>query len=123
RDAAFARKQAGQLPSKARYVAAQMSALLADGLWLRNAEHANAMAARLAEAVRHVPGVELSHEPAVNALFARVPAKAVPDLQRVSPFYVWDAADPVTTEVRWMCSWDTTEEHVDAFAAGIRDVL
>ena len=123
RDAAFARKQAGQLPSKARYVAAQLGALLHDGLWLRNATHANAMATRLADAVREIPGVELAREPSVNSVFARVPAKAVAELQRVSPFYVWDPSDPETHEVRWMCSWDTTEQHVDDFAAGVRRVL
>jgi threonine aldolase len=123
RDARFARKQAGQLPSKARFVAAQLGALLHDDLWLRNATHANAMAARLVAAVQDVPGLELAREPAVNSVFVRVPAKAVADLQQVSPFYVWDASDPERTEVRWMCSWDTTADHVDAFADGVRRVL
>jgi threonine aldolase len=125
RDAMFLRKQAGQLPSKTRFVAAQFEALLSDGLWLRAAGHANAMAARLADAVRDVPGVTLSQEPAVNAVFARVPAAKVEALQEVSAFYVWDAADPGdgTCEVRWMCSWDTTEEDVDTFADGIHKVL
>jgi threonine aldolase len=125
RDARFLRKQAGQLPSKTRFVAAQFEALLSDGLWLRTAGHANAMATRLADAVRDIVGVTLSHEPAVNAIFARVPAAKVQALQDVSAFYVWDGADPGdgTCEVRWMCSWDTTEEDVDSFADGIHAVL
>jgi threonine aldolase len=118
--AEFLRKQAGQLPSKARFVAAQFEALLHDGLWLRTAGHANAMASRLADAVRDVDGVRLSREPQVNSVFARVPHDKVVALQEVSPFYVWDEA---TTEVRWMCSWDTAESDVDAFAAGVRSVL
>ncbi len=124
-DARFLRKQAGQLPSKTRFVAAQFEALLSDGLWLRTAAHANAMAARLAAAVRDIAGVTLSREPAVNALFARVPAAKVEALQEVSAFYVWDASDPGdgTCEVRWMTSWDTTEEDVDTFADGIHAVL
>ena len=125
RDALFLRKQAGQLPSKTRFVAAQFDALLTDGLWLRTAGRANDRAAQLAEAVRDIPGVTLSREPQVNAVFARVPAKAVEALQDVSAFYVWDANEAIdgTVEVRWMCSWDTTVADVHAFATGIRQVL
>jgi len=119
-DARFVRKQAGQLPSKTRFVAAQFEALLTDGLWLANASHANEMARRLGAEVRDVPGVTLTHEPAVNAVFARVPQAAIPSLQEVSAFYVWDQP---TSEVRWMCSWDTTEADVTAFAGGVRRVL
>ncbi len=125
RDARFLRKQAGQLPSKTRFVAAQFEALLTDGLWLRTAAHANAMARLLADAVRGIDGVRLVREPEVNAVFARVPAAKVEALQEVSAFYVWDAAvdDAGTQEVRWMCSWDTTQQDVIAFAAGLQRVL
>jgi threonine aldolase len=120
RSARFLRKQAGQLPSKTRYVAAQFEALLSDGLWLDNAGNANRMARRLADGVRDVPGVELLREPEVNGVFARVPKDSIPALQAGSPFYVWDEASGA---VRWMCSWDTTETDVDAFVAGVRSVL
>jgi threonine aldolase len=114
--ARFVRKQAGQLPSKQRFVAAQLEAALHDGLWLRTAAHANTMAALLADAVRDVPGVELVREPQTNAVFARLPQAAIPRLQQEAPFYVWD--EP-TGEVRWMCSWDTTAEAVAEFAAAV----
>lgn len=114
----FVRKQATQLPSKARFVAAQFEALLADGLWLETARRANAAAARLAGAVRGA--VELVQPVESNAVFARLPAEAVPPLQQVSPFYVWDEAAGV---VRWMTAWDTTDEDVDAFAAAVRRAL
>src|SRR3954469_2702864 len=81
RAAPFVRKQAGQLPSKMRYVSAQFEALLAGDLWLRNAGHANAMAQRLAERPATVPGVDVSHAPAVNAVFVRLPAEAIAGLQ------------------------------------------
>jgi threonine aldolase len=125
RDARFVRKQAGQLPSKARFVAAQFEALLAGGLWLRTAAHANTMAARLAAGMRDIPAVRLSRDPQVNAVFAWVPAAAVDDLVAVSPFYVWDPAvdRDGRCEVRWMCSWDTTEADVDAFVKGVATVL
>lgn len=119
-DARYVRKQATQLPSKTRYVAAQFEALLTGDLWLRNAEHANAMALRLADRVRDVPGVQLAREPEANSVFARLPHGAVAPLQERSFFWVWDEA---TDEVRWMTSFDTTADDVDAFAATVREVL
>jgi threonine aldolase len=118
--ARFVRKQAGQLPSKMRYVSAQFEALLADDRWLANARHANAMAVRLAEAMASVPGVDVVRPPAVNAVFARVPAAAIRPLQDWSFFWVWDEAE---STVRWMCSFDTTETDVDRFVAGVADVV
>ncbi len=116
----FVRKQAGQLPSKMRYVAAQFEALLAGDRWLANAAHANAMAQLLAERVAGVPGVTVTRPPEVNAVFALVPAKAVAALQAWSPFYVWDEA---TGEVRWMTSFDTTAADVERFAAGVASLV
>jgi threonine aldolase len=53
-------------------------------------------------------------------VFALLPAGVIEALQREYPFYTWDEA---AGEVRWMCSWDTTEEDVDAFAADVRAAL
>jgi len=119
-DMKFVRKQATQLPSKMRFVAAQFDALLTDDLWIRNAAHANAMAQRLAAAVRDIPGVVLAREPAVNSVFVRLPAEAIPRLQAESFFWTWDET---VDEVRWMTSFDTTAEDIDAFAAIVRRVL
>ena len=110
------RKQTLQLASKMRYVAAQFDALLEDELWLQNAAHANAMARRLYDAVRTIDGVVLTRPPAANAVFAVLPTAARERLQRDFDFYEWDDA---TGEVRWMCSWDTTEDDVDVFAAAV----
>jgi threonine aldolase len=118
--AAFVRKQAGQLSSKTRYIAAQVLALLEDGLWLRNAAHANAMAARLVEAVRDIPGVVVAVAPAVNAVFAQVPASAIVPLQAWSFFWEWDLD---ASMVRWMTSFATTVEDVERFAAGVRAIV
>ncbi len=112
-NAKFIRKQATQLPSKMRFVAAQFEALLTDDLWLRNAMHANAMARRLVGAVRDIPGVTLTREPAVNSVFVTLPHDAIARLQAESFFWPWDEAHD---EVRWMTSFDTTPEDVDAFA-------
>ncbi len=116
----YLRKQSLQLASKMRFLAAQFDALLGDRLWLRCAGHANAMAARLAHAVDGIPGLTVTQPVQTNAVFATLPESACGSLQARFPFYVWDER---RTEVRWMCSWDTTEEDVDRFAAAIREAL
>jgi len=116
----FLRKQTLQLASKMRYLAVQFEALLGEGLWLRLASHANAMAAKLAEAVRDLSGLEITQPVQANAVFAVLPAQATAALQERFRFYVWDEH---TGEVRWMCSWDTTEEDVEAFVAAVRAAL
>lgn len=112
----FLRKTSMQLASKMRFVSAQLAALLTDDLWLRNASHANAMARRLEAAVRAIPGVEVMRRVDANAVFALLPADVTERLQKEYRFYTWDDH---TGEVRWMCSWDTTPEDVDSFAAAI----
>jgi threonine aldolase len=115
----YRRKQGMQLASKMRYAAAQFVALLAGDLWLRNASHANAMAARLAAALAAVPGVRITRPVEANAVFAIPPPSVVAPLQEKFPFYVWDEA---TGEVRWMTSFATTESDVDAFTTALADL-
>ena len=112
----FLRKAGMQLASKMRFVGAQFEALLTTDLWLRSARHANAMATRLAAAVGDIPGVQVTREVQANAVFAILPADVTERLQKTFPFYVWNEK---TGEVRWMCSFDTTEADVDRFAAAI----
>jgi threonine aldolase len=112
----YVRKQSLQLASKMRFLSAQFEALLSDELWLRNARQANAMALRLAEAIRGIPGLSVTRPVETNAVFAALPANAITALQREFAFYVWDEH---TNEVRWMCSWDTTEDDVDSFAQAV----
>ena len=94
RDAAvrFGRKQAMQLPSKMRFMAAQFEALLRDGLWRRNALHANRMARRLAEGAATVPGVTITQPVDANAVFAVLPRERIAALQERRAFLVWDRA-------------------------------
>lgn len=125
--ARFLRKQAAQLPSKMRFVAAQFEALLADDRWIAQARHANAMAHRLAERAGAVDGVEIAQAPQANAVFARLRRDHVEALQAWSWFYLWepdvgdDAGTPVD-EVRWMASFETTPDDVDRFVAGLGEV-
>jgi len=115
----FMRKQSMQLASKMRFVAAQFEALLDGERWRDAAGHANAMARRLADAVRGVPGVRITQEVQANAVFAVLSPGVAARLQERWRFYVWDES---TGEVRWMCAWDTTPEDVDAFAADVEQV-
>jgi threonine aldolase len=101
-----------------RFIAAQFEALLDDELWRRATGNANAMAQRLADAVRDIDGVRLTQEPQANAVFALLPPGVADRLREHVRFYTWDEA---TGEVRWMCSWDTTEDEVDAFAARVAE--
>ncbi|MEW5853444.1 MAG: low specificity L-threonine aldolase [Myxococcota bacterium] len=119
-DFKYVRKQAMQLCSKMRFVAAQFEALLGGDLWLRNARHANAMARLLEKQVRDVPGVRITRPVQANAVFAILPAQAIPKLQDACFFYVWNER---THEVRWMTSFDTTEDDVNRFAEALRRVL
>lgn len=114
------RKLSMQLASKMRFVSVQLEALLAGDLWLRNAQHSNAMARRLAEGVRSVDGVEILHPVQANAVFARLPHDVSERLQKRFRFYFWD--EPAG-DVRWMCAFDTTEDDVDAFVLALKEEM
>ncbi|MBB5082415.1 threonine aldolase family protein [Nonomuraea endophytica] len=116
----YIRKTYMQLSSKMRFVSAQFEALLGGDLWSRNAKRANAMGRRLAEAVRDIPGVEVPRPVEANAVFAILPPEVTERLQKRFRFYTWNSA---IGEVRWMCSFDTTEADVDAFAAAVREEM
>ncbi|MGI9622717.1 MAG: threonine aldolase family protein [Acidimicrobiales bacterium] len=122
----FVQKQAAQLPSKMRFVAAQFEALLTDDLWLRHGRHANDMARLLADAMSEVPGVEITQDVQANAVFAKLPRSVVQQLQEWSFFYVWapssETSDPID-EVRWMTSFQTTPECVERFVAGVATAM
>jgi threonine aldolase len=115
----YLRKQSLQLASKMRFLAAQLHALLSDDLWLRNARQANAMCARLVAAVKDVKGLQITRPVQANAVFAALPPGAIEALQAEFDFYVWDE---LRREVRWMTSWDSTEEDVEEFSQAVRRV-
>jgi threonine aldolase len=116
----YLRKQSMQLASKMRFLSAQLDALLSDDLWRRCATQANAMAALLHERVGSLEGVEVTRPVQANAVFARLAPEAISWLMERYDFYVWDEA---AHEVRWMCSWDTSEEDVEGFAAAVAEAV
>lgn len=107
-------KQAGQLPSKARFYAAPFVGLLEDGAMLRHAAHANAMARRLAQAMPF----PVRHPVEANAVFVEMDE---PTLRRLhaTGWFVYRFLDG---SVRFMCSWATTAEAVDELAEALRGV-
>ncbi|AMB60056.1 threonine aldolase family protein [Microterricola viridarii] len=118
----YLRKMNMQLASKMRFVSAQFIALLEGDLYLRNASHANAMAARLRGALEagiadgSISGLSFSQPTQSNAVFAQLPDGAADRLRESFRFYDWDAAK---NEVRWMAGFDTTEADIDTFVAAI----
>lgn len=119
----YLRKTSMQLPSKMRFVSAQLNALFADGakVALENARIANSMAAKLYSGVMEIssssPEVTVPNPADANAVFPILPAEVTSKLQDKFRFYIWDQT---TGQVRWMCSWDTTEEDVEGLLAALR---
>ena len=120
RDFLYRRKQGMQLASKMRFISAQFEALLSNHLWRENAEHANQMAALLEQAVRKIPRVKIIHKVEANGVFVQIPRQAIAKLQKRYFFYVWNEEQSV---VRWMCSFDTTEDDVKQFAKFVAETV
>jgi threonine aldolase len=110
----YLRKLNMQLASKMRFVSAQLLALFDGDLWLRSAQHANAMAARLRAGVERVDGVRVTQPTQSNAVFAAVRSDVADRLRESYHFYDWTPG-----EVRWMCAFDTEPSDVDAFVAAL----
>jgi threonine aldolase len=119
-DFKYIRKQGMHLPSKMRYISAQFEALLSGDLWRRSAAHANQMARLLASELEKVPQIKITQPVQANGVFALVPKKFVPVLQKKYFFYVWNEE---TSEVRLMTSFDTTEKDVKDFVGLVRKTV
>src|SRR5690606_7838399 len=118
----FLRKLNMQLASKMRFVSAQLLALYEGDLWRRSAGHANAMAARLRDSLDTaiasgtIAGLSFTQPTQANGVFAALPTEASDRVREKFRFYDWDRS---RGEVRWMCSFDTTEDDIDAFVEAI----
>jgi threonine aldolase len=110
-------KQAGQLASKMRFIAAPWAGLLGNGVWLENARRANTSAATLAKRMRDVVGLELAFPRQANALFLRMSNHLVAQLHaRGWHFYKFLEPDVY----RLMCSWATSEAVIEEFVADVQ---
>ena len=119
-DFKYIRKQGMHLPSKMRYISAQFDALLSGDLWRRSAGHANRMAKILASELEKIPQVKLTQAVESNGVFATIPPKYIPALQKKYFFYVWNEE---ISEARFMTSFDTTEEDIAKFVALVKKTV
>ncbi len=120
KDFLYLRKQGMQLASKMRFIAAQFEVLLTDDLWRRSAEHANRMARVLEAEVRKIPKVRVVWKVEANGVFAQIPEPAIAKIKERYFFYPWIEEECI---VRWMCSFDTTEEDVREFAKVVAEAV
>lgn len=116
----YIRKQSMQLYSKMRFISAQFLAYFENELWKRNATHSNNMARLLEAEVKKIPAIRLTQEVEANGVFAIVPAEIIPKLQEEYFFYMWDES---RSEVRWMTSFDTSEDDIYNFVALIKSLV
>lgn len=110
-------KQAGQLASKMRYLAAPWSGLLESGAMLDNAAHANRCARLLADELQSVSSVRLIHPVQANAVFVQLPEALMSALHRAGwHFYTFIGSG----HARFMCSWQTRPEDIAVFGRELR---
>ena len=119
KDYKYRRKQGLQLCSKMRFLAVQFEAYFKDDLWRRNAEHSNRMAQMLYNAVKDIPQVQVMYPVQVNGVFVKLPRNVWTELQKRYFFYDWDIDNDV---VRWMCSFDTTEDDINNFVKALKSL-
>ena len=120
RDFLFLRKQSMQLASKMRFIAVQFEALLTNDLWRRSAEHANRMARLLEQEISRIPGVKVVWKVEANGVFAQIPRHSIAKIKQQYFFYTWMEEESI---VRWMCSFDTTEEDIRKFAQVVAEAV
>ena len=114
------RKQAGQLASKMRFLAAPWLGVLEDGAWLRHAAHANAMAQHLARGLAAIPQARLLAPVEANGVFVDLPKIAIDALHAKGwHFYAFIGE----TGVRLMCAWDTPVAAVDGLVGDLKEAL
>ena len=116
----YYRKQAAQLYSKMRFVSAQFIPYLRDHIWKTNAAHSNRMARLLESEILKIDTIEITQKVEANGVFAVIPKELIPILQQEYFFYSWDES---RGEVRWMASFDTTEEDIMNFAALLKKYM
>lgn len=119
-DMKYRRKQMTQLCSKMRFIAAQFEEYLISDLWRHNATHSNNMAQLLYQGLQEIPQIKVMYPVQVNSVFVQMPRKSWHSLLNDYFFYDWDESNDV---VRFMCSFDTTEQDIHEFVSAIRNVI
>ena len=116
REFEFRRKRGGHLFSKMRLLSSQLDAYFADGLWLANARHANAMARRLVAGLTALKGVQLLYRVDANEIFVVLPAHVHDALQAAgAQYHPWPSDRPGERAFRLVTAFDTDPAAVDKF--------
>jgi threonine aldolase len=119
-DFAYRCKQAGQLASKMRFIAAPFLGLLETGAWRKNAQHANECAEYLEERLSVIPEIEFMFPREVNSVFVKMPERVIQSLREKSwHFYTFIGVGGV----RFVCAWDTTKARIDELVSDIKDAI
>lgn len=119
-DFAYRCKQAGQLASKMRFIAAPFLGLLETGAWRKNAQHANDCAEYLEKRLSVIPEIEFMFPREVNSVFVKMPERVIKALREKSwHFYTFIGVGGV----RLVCAWDTTKARIDELVSDIKDAI
>jgi threonine aldolase len=119
-DFKYRRKQGMQLASKMRFISVQFERYLSDNLCFELAAHSNKMARILEREVKNIPGIVITQPVQSNMIFAIIPREITEALQQEYFFYV---RNEIKNEVRWMCSWDTTEQDIMGFVKVLKNLM
>jgi len=112
----YRRRRGGHLYSKMRFLSVQLEAFIANGLWLKNARHANLMARRVREGLSEIPGVHFASPTDINLVLVRLPQPVWDGL--VAEGYSFSRRGaPSENIIRIACAFDTVEEDVDALVS------
>lgn len=120
KEAKFYRKQSAQLASKMRYLSCQFAAYLTDGLWLKNAAHANNMAQLLYKELIKFSDIHFTQKMESNQLFMSMPRKVIDEMLQSYFFYYWNEGE---NEIRLVTSFDTTEEDIYGFVNKLEEAF
>ncbi len=118
-DFAYRCKQAGQLASKMRFMAAPWVGILKNNVWINNAAHANQCAAQLEAELRAIPEIEIVAPRQANSVFVNLPPKVAHALEQKG----WHFYTFIGGSARFMCSWDTRQESIQALVADVKGAI
>ncbi|CAF3055383.1 unnamed protein product [Rotaria socialis] len=122
----YRHKQVMQLASKQRFIAIQFLTLLKNDFWKKSSEHSNGMAQLLKKRLESLPKkndkplIRITRPVETNAIFLEIPRDWYKPLSELFPFYMWRTK---TSEVRLMCSFDTTENDIDRFINKMNELI
>ena len=117
----YLQKRSGQLLSKARFLSSQLDAYITDGLWLRNAIHANDMARKLSEKLSKINSFELTYPTESNEIFIKMPKNIQDHLNNEGYSAIPD--DMFDGSVRFVTAWNTSLNDIENLINTIKEKL